>query len=389
VDLAAQRYAADANWLQANVGFTIAQACAVAEAADRLLTDRVPDFMTGLRKLAPDQWSVLPAFCLTPAELAAYANLEPELVERILLKFTVPEGSTNPGFAALQDFNQIMATPLLRSPSGEFVSLQNYALAEAIYDSPFYWMQDDKAYRPNRDRHRGEFTENFVAERLAVVFGADRVFTSIDIWRGKTKVTDIDVLVLWADRAIIVQAKAKRLTVEGRKGNDQVIRDDFKKSVQDAYDQGLTCAECLGDPRCRFTRPDGSELSLPNITEIFIFCVVSDHYPALSFQSRQFLTAREVQRVRAALVTDVFLIDVLTEMLPTPLQFLSFIARLPPQAQSVDGGRHCDFAAGRRLHRWLGYRDVCSSPGFGWRCHARGVHDAVRRQDTRTYRATD
>ncbi|SDE01933.1 nuclease-related domain-containing protein [Paraburkholderia lycopersici] len=327
VDIAAQRYAADATWLEANVGFTIAQACAVAEAVDRLLVDRFPVFMMTLRELPRDRWSMLPAFYLTPAEVAAYASLEPELVERILLKFTVPEGNINPGFAALQDFNQITATPLLRSPSGEFICLQNYALAEAIYDSPFYWMQDDKAYRRNRDRHRGEFTENFVAERLSTVFGTNRVLTNIDVWQGKTKVAEIDVLVLWADRAIIVQAKAKRLTVEGRKGNDQVLRDDFKKSVQDAYDQGLTCAECIGDSRYRFTRADGSEINLPNITEIFMFCVVSDHYPALSFQTLQFLKTREVCRVRAALVTDVFLIDVVTELLPTPLQFLSFIAR--------------------------------------------------------------
>jgi hypothetical protein len=58
-----------------------------------------------------------------------------------------------------------------------------------------------------------------------------------------------------------------------------------------------------------------------------MFCVVSDHYPALSFQARQFLKTREIARVRAALVCDVFLIDVLTELLPTPLQFLSYIAR--------------------------------------------------------------
>ncbi|RXV67871.1 prepilin peptidase [Burkholderia stabilis] len=327
VDLAARRYAADADWLQANVGFTIAQACAVANAANRVLADRLPVFRMALRKLPPNQWSMLPAFYLTPAEVGAYAGLEPELVERILIQFTVPDGNTNPGFAALQDFNQITATPLLRAPSGEFVSLQNYALAEAMYDSPFYWMQDDRAYRPNRDRHRGEFTENFVAERLATVFGTNRVLTNIDIWQGKTKIAESDVLVLWADRAIIVQAKAKRLTIEGRKGNDQVIRDDFKKSVQDAYNQGLTCAECLGDPRYRFSRADGSEINLPHVTEIFLFCVVSDHYPALSFQTRQFLKTREVARVRAALVTDIFLIDVLTELLSTPLQFLSFISR--------------------------------------------------------------
>lgn len=354
VDLAPQRYAADAEWLQANVGFTIAQACAVADAADRLLMDRFPVFMESLRALPPDQWTMLPAFSVAPVEVAAYARLEPELVERILLRFTVPDGDANPRFVSLQDFNQITATPLLRLPSGEFVSLQSAALAEAIYDSPFYWMQDDKGYRPNRDQHRGDFTENFVAERLQAVFGADRVFTNIGIWNGKTKVAEIDVLVLWADRAIIVQSKAKRLTVEGRKGNDQVIRDDFKKSVQDAYEQGLTCAECLGDPRYRFSGADGSTVAPPDITEIFLFCVVSDHYPALSFQARQFLRTRKVARVRSALVCDVFLIDVLTELLSTPLQFLSYIARRTRYADRILAAQELTILAYHLKHNlWM------------------------------------
>jgi len=327
VDLAAKRYSADADWLQANVGFTIDQACAVAEAIDRVLADQFPKIMEHLRGQPFDQWTMLPAFCVMPAKVAAYAELDPKLVERILLKFTVMDGETNPRFIELQDFNQITATPLLRLPSGGFVILQSYALAEAIYDSPFYWMQQDKVYLPQRNRHRGEFTEDFVAERLAVVFGPERVLKNVEVWEGKTRVAEIDVLVLWADRAIVVQAKSKRLTVEARKGNDQVIREDFRKSVQDAYDQGLQCAERLGDARFRLARADGSDLNLHKITEIFMFCVVSDHYPALSFQTRQFLEPRDVPRVRAALVTDVFLIDVLTELLSTPLQFLSYITR--------------------------------------------------------------
>ncbi|WP_186117711.1 nuclease-related domain-containing protein [Burkholderia gladioli] len=327
LDLAKQRYAADEDWLKSNIGFTIAQACVVAEAANRIISGRLPDFLISLRELPPEKWTMLPAFYLTPADIAAHAGLEPELVECILQKFTVPVGHTNSRFNALQDFNQLTATPLLRCPSGEFISLENYTFAEAIYDSPFYWMQSDEVYLPKRDQHRGEFTERFIAARLSAVFGEDQVLTNADVWRGKSKIGEIDVLVLWADRAIIVQSKAKRLTIEGRKGNEHFIRDDFRKSVQDSYDQGLICAERLGDPQYQFTRSDGSKINLPHVTEIFMFCVVSDHYPALSFQTRQFLKTREVPRVRAALVTDVFLIDVLTEMLSTPLQFLSFVSR--------------------------------------------------------------
>jgi len=136
------------------------------------------------------------------------------------------------------------------------------------------------------------------------------------------------VLVVWGDRAIIVQSKSKRLTLAARKGNDQVIRDDFKKSVQDAYDQAAQCAKCLGDDRFTLRVGDGREVALPReLKEIYVFCVVADHYPALSFQARQFLKTTAAPRVHPPLVMDVFTIDAMTEMLQSPLHFLSYVNR--------------------------------------------------------------
>ena len=53
--------------------------------------------------------------------------------------------------------------------------------------------------------------------------------------------------------------------------------------------------------------------------------VVDDHYPALAFQARQFLNARPTQPIVAPLVTDVFALDAMTEMLASPLRFLSYL----------------------------------------------------------------
>lgn len=327
LDFATRRYAADAPWLEANVGFTIDQACVLAEAMQRNMEARLERMRAQLPALPLDQWTALPAFCASVTELADLTGQDPALIKRILDKFCVPVGATNADFAELQDFNLATAAPLLRTPNGEYMSLQAYALAEAIYESPFYWMLADKPYRATQVKNRGAFTEDFLADRLKRVFGADYVLTNINIYKGKDVVAEIDVLVLWADRAIIVQGKSKRLTLEARKGNDQIIRKDFQHSVQDAYDQGLLCAECIGSPAFRFVHSDGTDLVLPAIFEIFMFCVVSDHYPALSMQTRQFLKPSQLPRVRAALVTDLFLVDVMTELLSSPLHFLSYVAR--------------------------------------------------------------
>jgi hypothetical protein len=53
--------------------------------------------------------------------------------------------------------------------------------------------------------------------------------------------------------------------------------------------------------------------------------VVSDHYPALALQARQFLEYEESERIVSPLVTDVFAVDVMTEMLSSPLHFLHYL----------------------------------------------------------------
>jgi len=329
LDLAARKYAADAPWLQANRSFTIDHASRVAKVVDDIHANRFDEIRERIRKQPPDEWNILPFFTFTAEEIAVKANFATNVVERVLGAFELPSIERNEGFNALHDFNVITAMPLLRMPSGEFLSLQPYSLAEAIYEAPFYWMAQDKAYQPTFTKNRGDFTERFVAERLGLVFGDDHVHLNVNVFQTKAaNISEIDVLVVWGNRVVIVQAKSKRLTLESRKGNDLVIRDDFKKAVQTAYDQGAACAKCLFDKSSKLATSDGRKILLPkNIKEIYLFCVVSDHYPALSFQARQFLKTESIDRVQAPLVIDVFAVDVMTEMLQSPLQFLSYVNR--------------------------------------------------------------
>jgi len=327
LDLAARKYAADGPWLKKNRGFTIEQTSLVAKAVEEVQADRLEELRIHMRKLHPDEWTMLPFFAFKAEEVAAKAGLSTDLVDKVLGAFELAPTERNAGFNTLHDFNVITATPLLRMPSREFLSLQSYSLAEAIYEAPFYWMAQDKIYYPTLTKNRGGFTEDFVAERLGLVFGTNHVHQNVEVIETKSEnVSEIDTLVVWGNRVIVVQAKSKRLTLEARKGNDRVIRDDFKKAVQAAYDQGATCAKCLLDKRYKLVTQDGRDVVLPKqIKEIYLFCIVSDHYPALSFQARQFLQPELIDRVQAPLVMDIFAVDAITEMLQSPLQFLSYI----------------------------------------------------------------
>jgi hypothetical protein len=60
---------------------------------------------------------------------------------------------------------------------------------------------------------------------------------------------------------------------------------------------------------------------------VYVLCVISDHYPALSFQSRQFLTFQATDTISAPFVLDIFTLDSITEMLDSPLRLLGYIDR--------------------------------------------------------------
>jgi hypothetical protein len=58
---------------------------------------------------------------------------------------------------------------------------------------------------------------------------------------------------------------------------------------------------------------------------VFPVTLLSDHYPALSFQSHQLLGAKTTEEIVAPIVTDVFALDAMTETLDSPLRFLSYL----------------------------------------------------------------
>jgi hypothetical protein len=58
-----------------------------------------------------------------------------------------------------------------------------------------------------------------------------------------------------------------------------------------------------------------------------LITVLSESYPALAFQARQFLRYQSTDAIAAPIITNVFAIDVMTEMLDSPLWFVDYLRR--------------------------------------------------------------
>lgn len=325
-DFSVPKYAADNVWLLANKGFEIADAHAVVQAIARLQDEKATRFWNASRPAA--DWlgvDLLASYIFSEAEIAQSSAVPLARVQAVLAAFTLVHN--NADFMSLAASNAIYAQPLLVAGNASILQFLPYASAEALYESPFYWMMDDRPYRATAAVHRGEFTEAFAVRRLRKVFGDACVHHSVRLVRKKGQLAgEIDSLVVYGNRLIVVQVKSKRLTHEARKGNDQKLQDDFAKAIQDAYDQGQSCAELILEGQCDLTLADGQALALSAAPkEIFLFTVVADHYPALSFQAGQFLKTRKHPNVRPPFVMDVFLFDAMTEMLESPLRFLTYV----------------------------------------------------------------
>lgn len=325
-DLLPDKYGADDAWLVSNKGFSISQAQLTARTMCTLMDENVHEaFAKGRTPIVVPE-SLIDAFEFSAQEIAAVSGLDLPVVEAVFQALTLT--NDNRQFQSIGDFNAVAATPLLPTNRGSVLLFQHYAIYEALYESPFFWMWADKAYRPTAMDHRGAFAEQYSALRLAAVFGPHNVHTNVNLFRNQDKniAGEADVLVIFGDRLIIVQAKAKKLTLEARKGNDGQLKSDFAAAIQRSYEQGWECANVIMEEGCRLEDDHGKEVTLAYpIKEIYLFSIVSEHYPALAFQASQYLTYQTTEVIKPPFVMDVFLLDAITEMLASPLRFLSYI----------------------------------------------------------------
>jgi hypothetical protein len=327
-DLALLKYSADAVWLRLNKGVYLELSRGVCRHVTELLNERLLETLRTLKGKPLAEWTMLPGFAFSCAELAARMEKPLEPIRAVVEAFSAPETERNTSFTSLHEFNSAYAYPFIRKGDDEFLLLQQYGVAEALYEAPFYWMGADKDYAHIALKHRGEFTEAFAADRLRRVFGTQRVFQNVEIVRSKGKpLGEIDVLVLFGNRAIVLQAKSKRLTLLARNGNDLQLQTDFKAAVQDAVNQAMTCAELLGDSSVMLRCRDGRIVPLAGRPQaVFPMSVVADHYPALAFQVRQLLNSKPTEQIVTPLVIDVFALNAITEMLASPLRFFSYLS---------------------------------------------------------------
>lgn len=336
-DFAVWRYNADRDWLKSTRGFKPEDVPVLYTAISDMQTREIVRLREVTTPETAHELTLLSAFRFTASQIAAHCGTPVEQLRGAIEAFSLKGHPIQEKYRKIGAWNQVSSYPIIPLDDGSFLLFLTYCLAESSYETPFFWMQQDKQYVNIAAANRGRFTEGFSAERLASVFGKKHVHRNVLMLdTSSDTIGEIDALVTYADRAIVLQAKSKKLTEAARRGSEDAIKSDLKKAVQDAYDQGFLCAERLLARDVEFRDEYGNTLATSHdLSEVFLLCVVADYFPGLPYLSEEFVSLNEHDVIRSPYIIDVFYLDVLCELLDNPLYFLSFLNRRSRYSKKV------------------------------------------------------
>ena len=320
LEMASKRYAGDEQWIQQHKGASIEAFVEIANILELHILKRLRGIKRGIA-LNEECKAVLSAMTFGLDDLPS-ANRQS--LEHFITAFSFAPGHINQEFNTTAEYNAVHSRPVMVLGGGQYCIPIFPNLPKAIYDSPYYWMIHDEQYRDTALGNRGDTTESITQDLLTPVFGSGRVFRGVKIGKGKANITDIDVLAVSGNKAVIVQCKSKKLTIDARRGDGRALRTDFTKAVQDAYDQAITARSALIDGSYRLSDARGAAISLPHrVDEVYILCLTGDHYPAVMTQARAYLKKQDEDPHPVLL--SIFDLDLVSHYLKDRYDFLYYL----------------------------------------------------------------
>jgi hypothetical protein len=265
--------------------------------------------------------NLLELFIITPSGLT---HIDRKLVNHFFDNFSFTP-IANKDYEGPGYYNILNSRPLIKLEGERYMLPIGYLLPEAIYENPFYWMLEDKTYRNNLSKHRGDVGEEIAYELLSKVFGIENTYRSVLVKSKKGELeTDIDVLCLLGNKALCVQVKSKKLTLNAKRGDFEQLLKDFKGAIQDAYDQGLVSRNAILKQTAKFVNSAGDEIRLPDgINEVYIMGLTTENYPALAHQVHMMLSKKTEDPF--PLFVSSFDLELLVHYLKDPYDFLYYV----------------------------------------------------------------
>lgn len=320
-EFAPKKFLNDEDWIKSNIGIPVSVMTEISMILKKLHEKKWHELRKSktFEEFCKNSLSV---FCFQSGDLSIY---DKNVLVKFVQTFAVSPGTVNQKLDSIGGYNAIDSHPVVSLEEDLFFIPAGFNLAQSIYESPFYWMNADEKYRDTALKHRGEATERIAYELLENVFGNGNVYKNIKVYRNKKEIaTDIDVLAIAGNKAVIVQAKSKKLTELSKRGNTEKLKLDFKDAIQNAYDQGLVSRSAIINRSNTLVDSNGNELKLGEfIDEAYIICITTDNYPAVTHQVDIYLKKNRDDPYPLAM--NIFDLDIVAFYLKDSFEFLYYL----------------------------------------------------------------
>lgn len=330
-ELAPKLYGLDSDWLRRN-NIDLHKA-SILYAVIKKITE-ASNYVYAHPKKSPEgerPMTALDVFCFNKSFLLSATNklypaedITADDIKNFLNRFSSKVEDQNKDLSAPGQLNIAAIQPIIEIQEDVYFVPVDFNLAKAIYESPIYWMRKDESYLNIATANRGRSIENITFDYFKDIFG-ELAFKSVKIVKGGKDLTDIDVMGVIGNTAVIVQNKSQRMTLEAQQGLEEYLRKDFTKAVQKAYDQGIASRDAiLNQTDYKFVDEDRKEIKLPQgIEHVYILCVVADVYPAIIHQSQAYLNRPE--GAPWPLPISLLDLDLIKFYLPDPYDFTLYV----------------------------------------------------------------
>lgn len=353
-ELAPKKYALDSAWLSKNKGLSIKTVVEMAAfLKSHVENSRRECLKGGLPGEVHEDVRIfysllLKLFTFRRSDLKGFGADD---IEALLSAFSLVPGEVNAAYDAVGKYNALESHPIIKLDEDLFFLPIHFYLSQSIYESPFYWMFQDADYKDEAASHRGKTTEEIAYEMLRPIFGSS-LYRDIRVRDSAGRdITDIDLLAVLGNKAVVIQAKSKRLTELARIGDTERLKADFEIAVQKAYDQGIVCRDAVLTGSNKLFDANGKEIRLSEVVdEAYVVCLVSDHYPALTSQIEFYLKRKADQP--SPIGVSLFDLDILSFYLRDPFEFLYYVRQRVSLSGYYRAGSEMEFL-GFHLNRKL------------------------------------
>ena len=288
--------------------------------------------------------------------------------ERILNEFKL-KMNENHNLHYPTDINLFYSNPIVELKNNEYFVPLTFNLAEAIYNIPFKWMQEDQIYKNIASNNKGRIAEEISYDLFAKVFGSENVFKGVNIYQSKsTTITEIDTLILYNKHAICIQVKSKTLTNLSKSGDLESIKNDFEKAVEHSYLQGQKSATCILNKNAfKYIDCNNQDLSsrIGGINNVNFISVLLDTFPSVSMISSLIFSTKYKTN---SICFTLFDLEVLCHFLDTPEKFYDYLIKrikTSPQYISENELVYLSFYLKHDLHNHTNFNGVSIDSIYG------------------------